>query len=323
MHAITPYLVKVVDANSGIPQDLWAINGTSLYDYLKNVYFKGILGKQIITRPATSSELGQNYIVSQIYNGTPQSVAGSVDVGVFGFESKIYDTVTRQLAHKKGKDQSDLQPFHFSFYTPNAKNIAHRLNGFLLLYRFNNRGMRSIVMPDLILSFEKAFPGLKLVIEKAVPASVVNSLFKGGVVKRIRIFQNTIPQDLSSILSAQDQKKFLEVETIIKPKPSTAFSDINWALDAIRQRKTADKIFTIPNVTPTKVKVLIGRNGKLRNVNLGAIETISSTIDIESPQIIKSTGHIDPQNWLDEADELVKGLFDESDVSLPPWKSKV
>ena len=323
MHALTPYLVKVIDVNTKIPQDLWNIGGTSLYEYLKNKYFKGILGKQIITRKPTALDLGQNYILSKLYKGSQQSVAGCIEVGVFGFESKIYDTIQKRVAHNRGRDQSDLHPFHFSFYTPNSANIAHRLNGFLLLYRFNNRGMRSIVMPDLIIDFEKTFPGLKLIIEKAVPASVVNSIFNGGVVKKIRIFQNTIPKDLSSILSVQDQKKFLEVETVIKPKPRTAFSDVNWALDAIKQRKKVDKIFTIPSLNPTKIKVSIDRNGKTRSINLGAIETISSTIDIDNPTIIKSTGHIDPQNWLDEADDLADGLFEEIQVNLPPWKSLV
>mgnify|MGYP007066787035 CR=1 FL=1 len=227
MHSITPYLIKVVD-DKNVPQDLWNINGGSFYDYLKKIYFPKIINNQIITRQPTGTELGQNFILRKIYTGTSESVAGSIDVGVFGFESTIFDTQTKSVAHQRSKMQSDLQPFNFVFYTAKSNNLAHRLFGFLTLSRFNNRGIREIISPNLIFDFESTYPGLRLIIEKTVPAQVMSSIVKGGNVKTIRIFENTMSSDISALLSPKDQKKFHEVEIIVKPKPRTWFSDVIW-----------------------------------------------------------------------------------------------
>lgn len=322
MHSITPYLFKVVD-NNNIPQDLWNINGGSFYDYLKKDYLPKILNKQIITKKHTPTELGQNFLLRKVYKGTSESVAGSIDVGVFGFESTIYDTQTKKIAHKKSMQESDLHPFNFVFYTPKSNNIAHRLFGFLLLSRFNNRGIRSIFSPHLVLDFEKTYPGLKLKIEKAVPAKVMSAIIKGSTVKTIRIFENKLSSDISTLLSPRDQKNFQEVEIIVRTKPKTCFSDVNWVWDAISQRKKVDNILTLPNITPTKIKVSVDRNGKTRSVNLGNVEALSSTIDLDAPTIIKSTGHVDIGYWLEQADDIADGMYDEVQAGLPRWKNTV
>ncbi len=303
MHAISPYMISVVDG-SGVMQDLWNINGKSFFDYLKNIYYPSIKGVQKITQNPTSVDFGKNFIFKDLYQGTANSIAGVYQTGLYGFDSEIFDTVKNKVAYNRGNHQSDMRPFHFSFYVPKNGKVANQLRGYLLLYRINNSGIRGIVMPDLIMSFSKAFPGLSLRVDKVIPTAVVSSLAKAATIKKIRIIQRTLPADYS------------------KPKRNTSFDDINWFLNAIGNKVSANSIFTIPGATVEKVKVEIAKGKKKRTVDVGNLDKISSVIEIDKP-LIGSHGHIDAQFWLDEADSLADDLFFENNVVIPAWQSLV
>ena len=88
-------------------------------------------------------------------------------------------------------------------------------------------------------------------------------------------------------------------------------------------RKKINQILTLPNITPTKIKVSVDKNGKTRSVNLGNIESLSSTIDLDSPTLDKATGHVNIDYWLEQSDDIVDGMYDEIQAGLPRWKNVV
>ena len=323
MHAISPYMVTVVDGKSKM-QDLWNLNGSSLHAYLKQHYFPGIAGRQQVVQKPTSDESGKVYIFKKLYTGTPTSIAGVYDSGLFGFETNIVDTVSVSSVpvFTRSKDQSDMRPFHFSFYLPSSKNVADNLRGMLLLSRIDTSGIRQMVMPDLIQSFDRAFPGLKLRIEKIVPSAVVSSLLQASKIRKIRLFQHTLPKDYSQVLGANDVKRFYEFEAVIKPQRGTPFSDVNWFLDAIKNKTPASSIFTIPNSTIDRVKVEVLKGKKVRTSDVGDLDKVSPVMQITKPKL-GADGHIEPQFWLQEADSLADDLFSETGVNLPTWNSTV
>lgn len=322
MHALSPYMVTVVDIKTGSLIDLWKIQNTSLYEYLKNIYYPSIKGVQKITQTPTNSESGKNYIFKDLYKGDLNSVAGFYSSGEFGFETDVIDTTTNAVVFSRGSDQSDMRPFQFSFYFPKSSNQSDRLRGILLLYRNNSSGIRGMVMPDLLAKFQSAFPGLRLIIEKIVPTAVVTSVLSSGSIRKIRLIQNSLPSDYSKVLTGNDVKNFYEFEAIIKPKPRTPFKDINWLINAVKNKTKPSAIFTIPNSSISRVKVEVVNGSKKRTIDVGDLDKISPVIEITAPTL-GTDGHIDPQSWLDEADSLADDLFSEIGVVIPKWNSLV
>lgn len=324
MHAISPYMVTVTDF-SGNLQDLWNIAGSSLHDFLKNIYYPSIKGVQKIVQLPTATEPGKNFIFDDLYAGATNSVAGVYKTGHFGFDTKIIDTLTNKPVFDRGRHQSDMRPFPFSFYFPHLTGQAGKaanLRGMLLLYRVNTSGIRGMVMPDLVVAFESYFPGLRLKIDKVVPTSVVTSVLQAGEVRKIRLIQNTLPADYSAVLKGNNIKKFYEFEAIIKPKQKTPFDDVNWLIDAIQKKTPVASVFTIPNVPVNKIKVEVSKRGKRRTIDLSNLDRLSSVIELENP-VVGGDGHIDTQFWLDEADSLADDLFEELDIQIPQWNSTV
>lgn len=321
MHGIAPYIFHVED-DSGVKQDLWNLNGKSFFDYLKNDYFPGIKGIPRLVQDSAPGVLGKNYILSKVYQGTASSVAGCVSTGEFGFESDIVDTITKSVIHKRKTHESGMLPFHFCFYAPKTTNQQERLIGVLLLSRFNKLGIRGVFLPNLIVHFASAFPGMELKVEKVVPASFVNAVVKGGDLKKIRLFANKIPDGARKALANAGFDNFYEVEMIIKPKPRTFFSKPAW-MSSLKQGVPLNSLITLPDTDITKIKVEVSRlKGRSRTLDISNAKTMAANIEIDKPTLLASN-HIDPACWLEEADALADELFLELGLSLIPWNNKI
>lgn len=132
MFALAPYLVEIKDDNKQ-SQDLWKFYSTeTLYKVLLD-YYKLNLGNY---QPAPIKEK-RMFMVAKIYKGTLTSVSGTYQTGQFGFESDIYNTTNKNVAHRRQVDEADMMPFNFTFYLPRATSAGQRKRGLLLLSRFN------------------------------------------------------------------------------------------------------------------------------------------------------------------------------------------
>ena len=319
MFSIAPYLFQVLDSKE-IPQDLKLINGGSFHSYLKN-YFSSIKDKpsQI---PVTGTQQYKTYVFKKEYLGDAHSVAGLFQTGIYGFESDIYSFAAKKVSHRRKKDEADMLPFNFSFYTPASKDINDRLKGLLLLGRFNTLGIRGIVVPNLIEHFGTANPGLKLKIERYVPASLITSVMHGAKVKKIRLIKSGLPKDLANALSPTDYAKVLDFECVIRPKRRTWFSDVNWALDAMSKKFDPKAAFSLGEFTPDRVKIEMAKGTKVRTVDLSNFGKLSSNINLENVAV-GSDGYIGASDWLAEADSLADDIFLSWDSGVPKWNSRV
>lgn len=322
MFSIAPYFVQVVDLQE-VPQDLNNINKGTLLSYL-NGYFKGIQG--VLTNAGGSTGTQQRtFTYVAPYTGCPGVVSGWYEAGVYGHRSNIYDVQTKALVHAKGKHQADMLPFHFNFYVPVTPNPADRTRGLLLLSRINNSGVRGIVAPHLIDSFNKAHPGLKLKIERFLPEKVVKNFTQDGAVKKIILIKNTLPKDLANAVSPNDYKSVHNMEVIIRAKRKSKFDDVNWMLNGFNSglgKFDPKAVFTLGDFTPDKVKVELVSGGRTRTVDMGNLHKIVSYIEIAKPTL--DVGNlITPQCWLNEADDLADDIFLSWAVNTHKWNSSV
>lgn len=321
MHGIAPYKFFVVD-DQGISQDLWNINNKTFKDYLEKDYFKNIINIPKITQVSSPGVIGKNYIFKNQYQGSNNSCAGFFETGEFGFAASLFNTVTKSSTHQRSVDESMMIPFHFCFYMPKTGNIKDQLVGILNISRFNGLGIKSIVIPDLILHFEQSFPGLFLKVEKIVPTSLVQSMITKTNIKKIKLTISQLPRSIRQALNNSGFNNYYEVEMIIKPKPGDFFSTPTW-WTKMGSNVPINSIISIPATQISKIKVEVGSNqGRTRTINVHDVASMASNIEINNPKILQ-TNHIDPQCWLDESDALSSDIYLESGLNLPKWNTIV
>ncbi len=321
MHAISPYIFKVLDEDD-VLQDLWNINGKSFVEYLKENYFRHIYGVSRISRDATPTEVGKNYILDQVYESTEHSICGRFSTGEFGFEADIFDNQRNIYSGKREAHESMMLPFYFGFYTPKTDNELDQRIGVLLLSRFNKYGIRSIVVPHLVTHFESSHKGLFLKVEKIVPTSFVNSVIKNSSVKKIKFSTAKLPETLRGVLTAEDFDNFYEMETVIKPKPRSFFSKPSW-LSELAAGVPINTLITIPDTEITKLKVEIHRGkGRSRTIDVSDVNRMVANIEIDNPELT-ARKHISPDCWFREADLLADDYFLELGLSIEKWDNLI
>lgn len=315
MFAIAPYHVEVLDSKMQ-PQDLWNFyHKNSLRDYVAN-YLKSILNNPINPQPTKA------FVLRKIFASTPESIGGTFRTGLMGYESEIFNVAAKSVTHNRKKEEADLVPFPFSFYMPKNVHSSQRTRGLLLLNRFNTSGIRGIVVPHLCENFARTFPDFTLRVERVLPDTVMKSLLANGEVKKIRLVKKSLPKDYADVLSDGDKQKFADIEIVLRPKRNYYFSDVDWLMSLLDKKSNINTVFTLPDFSPDNIKVELNCGGKSRTVNVGSPGKVSSNIDI-SHVTVDVTGHIAPQDWLNEADDLAADIYQSWGAKGLVWKSKV
>lgn len=314
MFAIAPYLVEVIDDQKQ-PQDLWKFfSNENLHDVLTQYYTANLRNYQ----PSIKNS-NRMFMVSKLCKGTSTSISGIYQTGQYGFESDIYSTTKKKVAHRRLTDEADMIPFNFSFYMPKNTTLGQRKRGLLLLGRFNTLGVRHLTIPHLQFYFKNRFPEFTLKIDRVVPNIVMETLLKRGSLKTIRLIKKSIPKDIADVFSDGDKDKIQDIELVIHSKQKTVFSDLNFLLNAVTKKTPPSQIITIPSFAQENIKLEIMLDGRLRTVNLGNSGNLSSNMEIEIQP--GKNGHPDLQDWLDSSDDLAKEIVTSWGVSGISWKS--
>ena len=314
MFSLVPYLVEVKNEYKQ-PQDLWNFAaGNSLRAVLKDYYSSNLRNYQ--------ASLGQSrrmFMIASMYKGISSSVAGTYQTGEYGFESEIYHTNKRQISYRRGTDEADMRPFHFSFYLPRDKNAAQQKRGLLILARFNTLGVRDLTIPHLQHYFSLRFQDFELSVSKVVPRVVMETILREGVLKNIRLIRKSIPADVADALAEPDRKKIQHVELVIRSKRRSNFSDIDALMRIVDRKVKPSEIFVVDSFKHENVKLEVEMQGKLRTVDLGNLSKLSSNIELSV--LPGPDGHPPIDAWLKEADEVAENVALSWGMDAPRWKS--
>lgn len=258
-------------------------------------------------------------MISSMYAGTSTSISGTYQTGQYGFESEIYNTKKRRVSYKRGTEEADMMPFHFSFYFPQDRNPAQQARGLLVLSRFNTLGVRQLTIPHLQHYFSLRFPGLKLGISRVVPRIVMETILRDGLIRSIRLIKKTIPSDIADALAESDREKVQEVELVIRSKRKSNFSEIDALMRAIDRRAHPSSIFTVDSFKHDNIKLEVEMDGKIRTVDLGNLAKLSSNIEVSI--LPGPNGHPPIAAWLGEADALATDMAKSWGMSGQSWSS--
>jgi len=315
MFALAPYLIEIKDDKKQ-PQDLWKFySKETLHSVLLDYYRSNLRNYQ--------ASLGRDkrmFMVASLYAGTPTSVCGSYQTGQYGFESDIYNTTQKKVAHKRKIDEADMMPFNFSFYLPRSTSAGQRTRGLLLLSRFNTLGVRQLTIPHLRDYFAKRFPLFKLEVSRVVPKIVLEAILSQGSLKTIRLIKKSLPSDIADALSEADREKVQDIELVIHSKRRSYFSDVDWLLRAIENNTPPSEIITIPSFEHDNIKLEVQMDGSTRTVDLGNTAKLSSNIEITNI-VPGPNGHPKIFDWLREADSLAEVIVKSWGMSGQKWAS--
>lgn len=316
MFALAPYLVEIKDDKKQT-QDLWKFySNENLRDVLLDYYRSNLSNYQY-----SVGKDKRMFIVAAMYKGTSTSVCGTYQTGQYGFESDIYSTTKKKVAHRRQTDEADMIPFNFSFYLPRTTSAGQRKRGLLLLSRFNTLGVRQLTIPHLTHHFAKKFPSFTLEVNRVVPEIVMRTILRQGTLKTIRLIKRSLPSDIADALSVSDRAKVQDVELVIHTKRRSHFSDIDWLLRAIEKNATPSEIITIPSFEHDNIKLEVQMDGRMRTVDLGNTAKLSSNIEISSITP-GPNGHPKISDWLAEADSLAAAIAKSWGMSGQIWSSE-
>lgn len=317
MHAIAPYLIRVVDDQKQA-QDLWKFSGNENLHQVLMDYFRANRGNY----QKSLSESDRMFMVAKLFTGSAQSVCGVYQTGQHGFESDIYSTSKKKITHKRLTDEADMRPFHFAFYMHRSKIPAQRTRGLLVLSRFNTLGIRGIAISHLQQYFKSRFPGFALEVSRVVPKVVLESILANGSLKTIRLVRKTIPQDVADILSKDDLDRVQDLELVIRSKRQSKFSDIDWIFKVLNGKAKISDVVTIPSFPHDGIKLEVQMDGVTRTLDLGNTGKLSSNIELDAVQV-GVDGHPVSKSWLSEVDSIAADIVESWGDVKPRWISQV
>jgi hypothetical protein len=315
MFALAPYLIEVKDDKKQT-QDLWKFySDQTLHSVLLDYYRSNLRNYQ--------SSLGKDkrmFMVAAMYKGTPTSVCGTYQTGQYGFESDIYNTTRKKVAHKRQVDEADMMSFNFSFYLPRVTSAGQRKRGLMLLSRFNTLGIRQLTIPHLRQYFANRFPTFTLEVSRVVPKIVMETILSQGSLKTIRLIKKSLPSDIADALSQSDRENVQDIELVIHSKRRSFFSDVDWLIRAVENNTRPSEIITIPSFEHDNIKLEIEMDGKMRTVDLGNTAKLSSNIEIANITL-GPDGRPTLIDWLREAYDLAGGIAKSWGMSGQKWAS--
>lgn len=309
MFTLTSYLLQVKDPKK-ILQDLNNINGVSIIDYLDSYFQK----KHSLPFQNKDDDGNKLIILDKTLKKERDKIFFLYKSGLYGFESEIYNPITKKKSYSRSIEEADLIPFIASALTSKDKECYR---GIMVFTKFNTQGIKGIATKDLIEDFKNTFPTLTLSVEKYIPDSIFKKIFSEYKPKSIKLIKRSIPEDATDFLSANDKEKVLDFEWTLKAKPGMFFDDINWIINLINRKTTISDYFTIEEYRPDIIKVEFSSKGKSRTINLGNFEALVPTIDLDHLPL-SSDGHLEHESLISEIEEIANDIFLSWGIDVKP-----
>lgn len=132
-------------------------------------------------------------------NQTMGFISGVLESGVFGVASKGKNIDTGDLTYKKTIRDADVMPYFYMIYMPPKSKF-----GALVLQRFGNHGISSIIRKKLSAIFSIKYPGYRLDINDLVPIEVIKEYIKSGEVSELIFKKNQLPPAVEDYMSSRN-----------------------------------------------------------------------------------------------------------------------
>ncbi|UFP96024.1 hypothetical protein [Gloeobacter morelensis] len=178
--SLSIYTIRVA-SKSGQHVKLGEINGTSLRQLIED-HLTGARG-------TLSLSTGENKVIRvEQFEASENTFKGIIRTGKYGYESELIDSKDGKVTHKKKATEAELTPFYFLIFAPDKFD-----EGVVVLQRFENFGIRTILLSNLEKYFRDKVNGYYLRINPLISSKQLDHWLEGRLTK-IRLTKFGLPK---------------------------------------------------------------------------------------------------------------------------------
>lgn len=190
-------------------------------------------------------------------------IKGLIRSGAYGYEADIEDVDTELVIHKKSAKQAEVLPFYFWFLFPLGKET-----GLLVLHRFRQFGVRTILEKRISSRFEGLHPGFGIRINPFVHAKAMEALIKRSKCTSVTMTKHGTVNDLTDsdggpLTSSMDGR--LEVRFV--PARHSWIPNF-WLQRVLGGAKAFELPTELSEFQPESIKAELDIGGRRRTVNI-------------------------------------------------------
>lgn len=140
-------------------------------------------------------------------------ITGIISAGEYGYETALYNVYTEE-ERKRSSNEAELLPHYFLIYLP--RNDTH---GYMILQRFQNMGVKTIIVDIMKTAFSKNVGNYKLIVNNALPKCLFDDIINRVTVKEVRYTKYKkmeVPTDEIDNLKPEDAPKINTDDYVIE-----------------------------------------------------------------------------------------------------------
>lgn len=191
----------------------------------------------------------------------------SAFAGYYGYASSLIDRGTKQMTHKKSRDEADVKEFYVMVAIPKDSPIQKAKRGLIFFQEIGVYGVKTITI-NTMQSFFSSRYNISFKAQNLAPDFYLKKLFESGVIQHIKIARNSISSDNSDRLYTAGYGR---EERILTPFKITR--KLKHQLMHISKSKYS--FFTFDNNDYHDVKMVVKIGDRVRTINLHALDELS------------------------------------------------
>jgi hypothetical protein len=282
---LSSHTVRVVKRENGEKQ-IYKLdqlpNQQDFFDILQN--FLNYLNQQPVVDNGKQNTIQVNQINIDV---NKRIIAGIVDSGSYGINSKLVNIHTQQTSYLRNPDDAEILPFYFMFYLPKDRD-----EGIFLIEnigRYETKKAFCKVLRDFTSS---KYDGISVDINKLIPSQLLDHFLSKSKITKLKFIKYKFSSDKFDTLSDTHIEEDMNItkETTFRASNLPIFDKVK---QAISNKKAVKQLFELEEVKDydrVKIELKIGQTTK--TIDLENCDDFNNSIDITDELVIDPvTGH--------------------------------
>lgn len=290
------YTLRVREKNHNQYLPLNKFNGSNnIFAYLKK-FFDGFT--KIFSTDRSNQKVSSLLKIN--YEG--KLISGIIESGEYGYSSKLYDIDQGSQTYNRKPKEAELFPLYFLFdvNTDSTKGI-------LILEKFGNNGLFTLLKNMLTTNFTKAFPEYKIDINPLIPKGLFEYYLGKGNLRKLTFTTYKIPTDVNKVYQIKGyEDKIKEVSISVIAKKNTFLPTPKWIRDILNGKRTIAGLIELHSQF-NDVKIDVEIKGVKRTLSINHTERLNPYFDM-TDKIRTENGHPVFESINTEAKQLLEEI---------------
>lgn len=235
----------------------------------------------------TLDEAEQKALRVMEHKAVRRDLSGIVQTGEWGYESPLLDIDAGEVLYTRSTHEAGLIPFYFLARLPKGQD-----EGIVVLQRFQNLGIRKILLTDLQRYFEEHYEDYTLRINPIVSPEVWRAYLGEGRLLTVRFIRFSIPDDIADAVSGGGHIEDIgRIEYLLTARRNGALPFEGRIRDFIEGRRHWDDFIELTDFEYESVKVEVDFRGSKRTLELRDVQNVRAVYDVTDVVAFGDDGH--------------------------------